>query len=865
MKKVLIALFLAIALLFSTFYISLSLIDFSKIYHELVAGTALASAKIKDDVFTLEKLPTPILTIKEINQPGKIELKNINVKFSLLSIMTFSPSIQEIVVEEVKIHVNNDNVNFLNHHEFISELIARDVLNIKAKVEKLIFVESDNDVPFTIDQLDFANQNGNTIFSGNISNIGSVSGNLKNSNDSVLFDLNVKDKSYEFHLEEVYKNNVLQNGKAELITTNLIDKISRLVPDFGNFEKYLSGSEKVKINFNILPTKGGLLFDSLVVNSDSIQAQGNVNLSTDINSTSEINLQFNKLDLDSWAKSKPSNITESLTKFGTNKRMDFNKGKTLINLFASTIKVDENNTFTNMIFKSEIANGKLQINDFSGQLDKDGNFRITGEVNQNAFRSIFDGMITMNHKDLNDFVEFLGDKNLRTSTPIPFYFSSSVKFSSVDISLHDFFLKTNNTTASGTISSKFIGNTPRTNANIRLSEINVDDANFPVINKTFDYIATLSQDMKDESYLSKFIPIRKISSISDVELTFDRLTYNKNLYENVSFDLALSPGKVSIDNLSINYGQNYLETSFSLEAQSIRPALKILVNDGNLTVSFLSAPGFFELKKYILDNFDLSKIDIIAGIRLSEVLQKDSFAVNNIRLEVNNDKNLFNITKLEADIFGGKLQSTGSILLSPYTLNFVYAISSAKIDEINKLLPKGMVNSSGYISASGMWSTNGEKLEEQLYNLYTKSNVITKSTSIANFSIDNLIQNLGDPNYNSSTLKDDLNKTLLLDKTDISDLQTNVELSKGVFTLSSIIFKTKYSSAQGSATFNLYDFNLDAKSTFSFLLPKVQNGRTTRDYLPSKLTVTAKGNFLNPKKEANTDEISNALKDRFLK
>ena len=56
MKKVLIALFLAIALLFSTFYISLSLIDFSKIYHELVAGTALASAKIKDDVFSFGKI-----------------------------------------------------------------------------------------------------------------------------------------------------------------------------------------------------------------------------------------------------------------------------------------------------------------------------------------------------------------------------------------------------------------------------------------------------------------------------------------------------------------------------------------------------------------------------------------------------------------------------------------------------------------------------------------------------------------------------------------------------------------------------------------------------------------------------------------
>ena len=36
---------------------------------------------------------------------------------------------------------------------------------------------------------------------------------------------------------------------------------------------------------------------------------------------------------------------------------------------------------------------------------------------------------------------------------------------------------------------------------------------------------------QEETYLNKFIPIRKISSISSFDITFDYITLNKKLYE----------------------------------------------------------------------------------------------------------------------------------------------------------------------------------------------------------------------------------------------------------------------------------------------------------------------------------------------
>jgi len=92
------------------------------------------------------------------------------------------------------------------------------------------------------------------------------------------------------------------------------------------------------------------------------------------------------------------------------------------------------------------------------------------------------------------------------------------------------------------------------------------------------------------------------------------------------------------------------------------------------------------LKQKILKDFDLSKIDIVARFSLARVYQGE-FSLGKVIFLAKNDKNLIDISKFEADLFGGRLQSAGSVLLEPYTWNFVYALNSAQIEQISKLLP----------------------------------------------------------------------------------------------------------------------------------------------------------------------------------
>ncbi len=861
MKKLFVSIVIIIGLIAGMVTASITLTDYKKLYQEFVESTKIDIASIKESDFKINKFPIPYLVIDQIEQDGKVKVKNIEIHFSLMSLLTFDPRVTQLKIGEAIIHLDNEDVNFLNHDEFISELIIKDALSVQATIDKLSFVESDEDVPLVIEDFAFISKDNLTSFSGTVDSIGKLDGSFVKSGDDVLFKLEVKDESYTFNIEENYKNNLLENGKVTMQTSSLAHKIIKLIPDLTEIADRLNSDEQVNITLDIMPIKNWMGLKNIIISSDSLEGTGEMNLSKNSDDPSDIKLEFSKMNLASWNKVRGKETKSDRLKYVSNRRFDFNKNPMKADLFIKDIKLDENNSLSDVNIKAVVEGGKLYVQNFSGDLDKSGNFKLTGIVTQNSFRSLFNGKIAFNHKDLNDLAEYFGGKEIRTATPIPFALSSDIKMSSVDLSLQNLLIKTNDTDLIGNISTKFIGNSPRTNASIKFSSIDVDKGNFPALSQAFDYGMSLFDGMKKDDYLRKFIPIRKISSISNYDVTFDRLIAGKKLYENVNFNFEMSPGKVSLEQLFIKNGDDWIDTSFSLEAQGIRPMLNVTIHNGSMAVDFLSAPTMLNLRKKILDNWDLSKIDIVMSCSIKKLYQ-DEISLGRVLFQAKNEKNLFNISKFDADLLGGRLQSSGSILLDPYTLNFVYAINSARISEIAKLLPKNMLTSGGVLSASGMWSTNGEKLDEQLYNLYTKSNIITKDITLSKFSIDNLIQELGATNYNIRVFKEDIKKALLTGETLISDLKTGVELTKGVFKLPSIAFKTKYSAGSGSVIFNIYDFSVDASTIFSFYLAKPRYGRSSTDYAPTKMTVTAKGNLLSPKKEADTKELEEALKAR---
>lgn len=842
-------------------FITIKFINLDRLYQQISEITKIDIANIKSGEAEISVLPTPHLTLKHIKQDNKLELENIKIKFSLFSVILLNPVIQEIVVTDAKLYIDN-NISFTTHNEFISQLLAKDILLINTHINRLSVIENNKAlVAFANFYLTFSS---NIVeFGGQIAQNKMIKGSFTTSGDDTTFIMEANHDNYSIMVEEQYKNKIFTSGKIAAKTKEVPYKIIRLIQDFGLPTWSIKSDKEIDIACDIKSIKNGISLDNIIISSNSIagdksiDGNGYINFTTLDKANVEAKFQFNKIDISDWGKidEDSSFFSSSYDEGG----FDFTQNNLLANFTAKEIKLDNNNSLDEVNFNIHTADGKIHIEDFSGFSNKTDKFRINGTVTQNSFRKLFEGSISLTHKDLNDVAGLINLGELRVAAPMPFEASANIKFNSVDLSLQDIVIKTNDAQVGGNLSVKFIGTQPRIISDLHFDFVNLDKPNLPIVGQVFNYGKDLLQCTKEESYLNKLGALRKIQSVSDYDISINKLTVNNKIYDNVNFSLAVAPGRAAIEKLSLRDGkENWIETSFIYEADKLKPALSILINDGVWKVDAISVYALNELRSKILDNFDLNKIDLSISVALRD-LYSDKIKLTKLAFALKNDKNLINITKFNANLLGGNIQSSGSILLEPYIMNFVYALNSASLSEISKLLPAGFINSQGAISASGMWSTRGSRVEEQLYNLYTKSELVAKNISFNNFSVDDFVQKVAINNYNISKITDDMNKMLLTGTTEVTDLKTNIELSKGIVALESVIFKTKHTAGTASSSLNLYDFSIDGSAIFSFFLSKPTHERSVSND-PIKMTVTAKGNLFTPKKEADIQALQEKLK-----
>ena len=178
MKKLLLSLLIIVGLGGGFVIVSVTTANYKGVYQEFVKNTRVDVSLVESSNFKIYQFPTPYLVINEINHKKNITLKNIKVGFSLLSLMKFSPKVNSLEIGEVILHLDNDDVNLLSHDEFISEMIFKDALSIKATINKLTFVESDHDVPLEIKNFVFESNSDKTVFSGRADDVGKLYGSF---------------------------------------------------------------------------------------------------------------------------------------------------------------------------------------------------------------------------------------------------------------------------------------------------------------------------------------------------------------------------------------------------------------------------------------------------------------------------------------------------------------------------------------------------------------------------------------------------------------------------------------------------------------------------------------------------------------
>jgi hypothetical protein len=854
MKKIIAFTIIILSVSVFSLFSSLLFIDYNSLYEKFLHNIKFNITKEQANNIVIKKFPIPYLFIESVKD-NNIEIRDLEIKFSLLSLVKFKPEIKMLKVGQVKIGSNSEYFNFANHDKLISDLLINKAIGVNVEIKDFLIVDNGSVI---INIKDFKLTDNGSLFSGNIENLGAAVGSFSQNNDEVTASLKFNSSDFGLNISEVYKNHQLQSGKLDLNIKSLSNFIIIAFPDLKNL---LGRAHKTpfKVLCKLLPDDQSLKLQEILINGENIQGSGEVSISRNDKSSDQVNLYFSKIDLKSIdTNDLPENAKES----NAFSRINFNNRTGKANITIDQILLD-NDEINNMKVMLSLQNSKLSFDDFSGELKSGGAFRVKGMVTQNAYRSVFDGQVLINHNDLDVLAKNGRLEGAKTSKKTAFSLSGDLKFTLIDLYLQNILLKTDNATITGNLSSKFIGATPRVSALLKVSSIDLTNQEYPFISALKTYLKSLTENMKSEDYLNKFTPLRTLKYFANLDVTINELIYNSQSFGKVNLLMNASPGVLELNNLNVNNGNTYLNSSWKISTIGIKPKLEIDISDGAFNVNFLGPKEMLALRNKLLSDYSLDKVSFLINCHSLNLRQGD-LALDKLSFSLENDSTLFKFSDVQANVLGGNLKASGSILLEPFTYNFVYAANSINLESLGKLLPSGYLTTPGVASMNGMITTNGDSMEKQLYNLYTKSTLAAKDLSLKNISIDNLAGKVSQSSYDPKDLDSDVKSALLTGETKVSNLKSEVELTNGIVALKNISFNTIYTAGTASAVFSVYDFNLNLSSILSFYIMEKVSGKGYETKSASQIELKASGTIFGPEKKADYNQLKEDIQSKRI-
>ncbi len=855
-NKVAIVSVVSIAILTTLFYVLLMLPDYKQLYQNFYKSIKIDFHPQDLGHLQVKKFPWPVLKVDNLNEQEKVELKGLAIHFSFLSILKLKPEVKTVNIQNAKIYLPESVFNLANHEQLIGELIQRNVIDVDVNIDELTIINSTNKHKIVIKNFSLDPDEANSTFAGELLNIGKFAGSFKIETNKVDFKFNLSNPHYILDLNETYQNFVLSGGKAQLKLQNMAHFVNDNLPELSSMWDSNLSFEPVDITFDISMQDESITLSDLKFDSNWLKGSGSLLLNKNSNEPLKLDLRLSQIDLSSSKKNNNNNFNKFKS---SNYFSSFMRG-IIAEIVVDQVLLANGKKINDVKFISGTSKDSILVKNFSGKIASGGYFAIDGEITHNNFRSLFNGKLNLQHQDINILLQTMGIDSFN-KTPSPFSLMTDLKCSLIDLYFSNMILKTNDAQLTGIVSAKLIGSTPRFSGFLNFSGLDLDKFNYPVISPLYAYAKSLFQNMKSKDYINKFIPIRTLSYLGNFDITFNDLNIDKFKFDNINLLLAIKDDQIALNNLYLNNGVDYVNLDANLNVKNIKPKLDIKINNAVLPIESISPSTLLALRNNILDNYSLDKINLSWDFNIAKIYNKD-FAIEKIKFTGENDNILLLISNFNANFLGGEFKGQGSILLDPYTINFAYALNSLDLSKLSSALPKNMLNVDGAASFNGMFTTNGDSLEKQLYNLYSKSNLVVKDLKLKNISIDNFIENINTVNYDFKQLPNDMKTALLTGETQISSLKGDLELASGITTIKDAKFQTNYSSGIAAGSFNIYDFNINFLSSLTFYTIEKSLGRNYENRNIAKMGIKFTGSIFQPKKVADTTDLMQNLQIR---
>ena len=583
-------------------------------------------------------------------------------------------------------------------------------------------------------------------------NKGSISYKLSDSEVNTFFQLNsdntlslnteIIDNFYKFILkEQIDSNGFIKNGSGYLSIKDTASFFNK------NFNINLLETKEqlpipLDIKFNLADNENFLYISSIEASSSIILGSGEMLLAHDPKQKrNQVKLNLTNLNLSQFLETVNSKI---LFKSSPQIQFDISKLNLEMDIKVNNLVLNNEN-ISDIKFLGATNKNTFEIQQFQGILNSGGDFALIGNIDQNYYRSLFQGTVAIKHSDANTFFKNLNLKNLSSSEKIQnLEMKSDIRITAIDYELFNMFLTIGTTNIYGKVTSRLIGSIPRITAILQINNFNPYENKIPIISSAIDYLKNFTLDTKD---FSSVIPIRNISYIGNIDILFNNIIIEDTPINKVNLSLILSNNQINIKSLVINNNDIYLSTNGKLITNDLKPIIYFNVLDGNLELfNSDSVFGLEQIQKKLLflnKKIDFNNLVLYSSINLNKVKYLDNLEINKLNFNIQNKDAVITLSPFNANIFSGNLKLDGSVSFNPMAISLGYAFNLVDLTKLVNFYP---VKLQGIVSINGIMNTTGNNLNELKENLNFKGSSIG-SNIFSNFNIDNFIKKINIKDY----------------------------------------------------------------------------------------------------------------------
>lgn len=498
--------------------------------------------------------------------------------------------------------------------------------------------------------------------------------------------------------------------------------------------------------------------------------------------------------------------------------------------FLNIAMFDDN--LENMVLDISYKEDSLYINQLSGNIGSGGDFTISGNCVVNNNIPIFLGKINAKHNNVNSLVTKLRLNNFVSQIDSSCDFVSEIRITPIEFSADNIVMNIGAMNLSGATSFKLIGALPRITSKILISGFDYSKE-MPVFSPLIRYFISLKDGMKEQSYVSKFIPLREVKSIGYFDITLDKPTISSSPIDHIKFAGNFVSGKIKIDSFEYKSDSTNLLGSMELSTSLLMPSFALKITSGQINMDILTISNILALNEILSKDYDLEKVKLSCDVTLEKATRNNT-EYNNVKFAAHTEENSIIISNSNISFDNSSIVANGNITIAPdMTFDFGYAYNSMNVSDAIAYIVSGL-NIDGLVSSNGRISSHGSSSEELLYNLSINSKFLADNINIQGYDIDNVINTINNPTYvfydNSadllqsnksyafSPLEKDMEKATMDGNTNLSKISGSIKMHLGSIEINDLEFSTAQSRGTLHMVYNIYNHDLHLQSKIGFTL-----------------------------------------------